>query len=161
MRDPATRAAARGTPAQGAAAIRTPALGVPVVRTPPLGTPAIPQRVSFHRAGLLRLCTLDFSSIRTDAEALAAISNAKRWIAEWPEKSLRVLTDVSDSRMSLPVIAALTDLAKHNERYVSRSAITGLALVHRVAFRQVVRVTGREIREFRTRAEAMEWLTAP
>jgi len=40
-------------------------------------------------------------------------------------------------------------------------AITGLALVHRVALRQVTRVTGREIREFRTRAEAMAWLMVP
>jgi hypothetical protein len=125
-----------------------------------MGAAAPASHTSFTQIGSIHLCTLDYSGIVTDAHALDAIGESKRAIAGWPPKSLRVLTDVSRAKMSLPVIAALTELAKHNEPFVARSAITGLALVHRVALRQIVRVTGREIREFPTRAEALAWLTA-
>ena len=126
-----------------------------------MGPSAGSSRVVFPIVDAMQFCMLDLSGIATDTDALVAIEESKSLIAQWPAKSLRVLTDVSGARMSLSVISALTDLAKHNEPYVTRSAITGLALVHRVALRQVTRVTGREIREFRTRAEAMAWLTVP
>lgn len=122
------------------------------------GAPTQVQRVKFTAEGEYTLCLLDFSNLRDRDEALAAIQDAKQQIAATPPFSLRVLTDVTGSQMSLPVIAALQDLARANEPHVTRSAVIGLSLPHRVALRQIRRLTGRDIREFATRDEALGYL---
>jgi hypothetical protein len=116
------------------------------------------DRIVFQPCGEYRLCVLDLSNIQSSDAGLELIAEAQRLIAEHPPKSLRVLTDVSGSHMSLPVIAALQELARENAPYVTRSAIYGLSLPHRVALRQIRRLTGRDIREFTNRDEALTYL---
>lgn len=120
--------------------------------------PTKARRVEFQPAGAYTFCHLDFTGIQDSDEALREITEARHTIAETPPGSLRVLTDVTGSRMTLVVIAALQELARANTPHVQRSAIIGLSVVHRVALRQIVRLTGREIREFETRDAAMEYL---
>jgi|SRR5579884_1485267 len=122
--------------------------------------PTMVQRVTFEPCGEYCICHLDFAGIRETDEALEAIADAKRRIAEQPPFSLRVLTDVSNSIMSLPIIIAMQDLARANAPYVTKSAIFGLSLPHRVALRQIRRLTGRDIREFTSKDEALEYLRA-
>jgi hypothetical protein len=117
-------------------------------------------RVSFEACGEYSLCILDFSGIQNVETGLEVVAEAKRLISEQPPFSLRVLTDVTGSHMSLSLIAALQDLARANAPYVTKSAIFGLSLPHRVALRQVRRLTGRDIREFATRDEALAYLHA-
>ena len=118
-------------------------------------------RVSIRREIDGALCIFDFSNIRTDSDAFDAINEAKAVVSSAAPKSLLALTDVTGSRMSLPVIAALRELVAHNEHYVIKSAVIGLTVVQRVALRQIVRLTGREVREFPSREIAMNWLRAP
>lgn len=118
------------------------------------------QRVTFEPCGEYSICHLDFAGILETAVALEAIAEAKRRIAEQAPFSLRVLTDVSGSRVSLPIIIALQDLARSNAPYVTKSAMFGLTLPHRVAIRQIRRLTGRDIREFTTKDEALAYLRA-
>jgi hypothetical protein len=125
-----------------------------------LAAPTQVQRVTFTREAAYTFCFLDFTNIRGVAEAVATTHDAARQIAECAPRSLRILTDVMGSKMSIPVIAALQDLARANEPYVERSAVIGLALPHRVALRQLRRITGRDIREFGSRDEAFEYLLA-
>jgi hypothetical protein len=116
------------------------------------------QRVRFELAGEYTFCYLDFQDISSVDEALAIIAGAKQAISETPPFSLRVLTDVSGSHMSLPVIVAMQDLARANAPHVTKSAVVGLSLPHRVALRQIRRLTGRDIREFKLRDEALAFL---
>lgn len=116
------------------------------------------QRVTFTREAGYMLCLLDFSNIRDVEGAVASIRAAAREIAGHPPRSLRVLTDVMGSRMSLPLIAALQHMVRSNEPYVTRSAVIGLSLPHRVGLRQIRRLTGRDIREFGSRDEALAYL---
>jgi hypothetical protein len=120
--------------------------------------PAQVQRVTFVPEGEYTLCLLDFSNVRGTADALAVIREAKKKVSRSEPFSLRMLTDISGSEMSLPVIAALVELARSNEPFVTRSAVVGLALPHRVALRQIRRLTGRDIREFTSRDEALAYL---
>jgi hypothetical protein len=107
------------------------------------------------------LVSFDFTNIRTDDEAFEAIREAKALVSARPPKSLLAITDVSGSRMSLAVIAALRELVSYNEPYVIKSAVIGLTVVHRIALRQIVNLTGREIHEFASREVAMDWLRTP
>jgi hypothetical protein len=56
------------------------------------------------------------------------------------------------------VIAALQELARANAPHVTRSAVVGLSLPHRVALRQIRRLTGRDIRDFASREAALAYL---
>ena len=61
--------------------------------------------------------------------------------------------------MSLPVISALQELARANAPHVTQeSAVVGLSLPHRVALRQIRRLTGRDIRDFSNRNDALAYL---
>ena len=77
------------------------------------------QRVTFTREAGYMLCLLDFSNIRDVEGAVASIRAAAREIAGHPPRSLRVLTDVMGSRMSLPLIAALQHMVRSLHRIVS------------------------------------------
>ncbi len=92
------------------------------------GAPTQVQRVTFTPEGEYTLCTLDFSNVRDTAEALGVIREAKVQVAKAQPFSLRMLTDIMGSHMSLPVITALVELARANEPFVTRSAVIGLAL---------------------------------
>ncbi|HEY4130893.1 MAG TPA: hypothetical protein VGM50_09765, partial [Gemmatimonadaceae bacterium] len=118
------------------------------------------QRVTFTPEGEYALCVLDFSNVRDTAEALSVIREARESVSKSEPFSLRMLTDIMGSQMSLPVISALVELARANEPFVTRSAVIGLALPHRVALRQIRRLTGRDIREFGSRDEALAYLRA-
>lgn len=122
--------------------------------------PTMVQRITFEPCGEYCICFLDFAGIRETAVALEAIAEAKRLIAEQPPFSLRVLGDVTGSLMSLPIIIAMQDFARANAPYVTKSAMYGLSLPHRVALRQVRRLTGRDIREFATKEDALDYLRA-
>jgi hypothetical protein len=121
-------------------------------------TQAPSSRVRFEPAGEFTLCYLDFQNLRSAEEAVAAITAAKEAIAATPPFSLRTLTNVQGSHMSLPVIAAMQDMVRSNDPHVTKSAVIGLSLPHRVALRQVRRLTGRDIREFSTLDEALAFL---
>src|SRR4051812_874618 len=118
------------------------------------------QRVRFEDAGEFTLCYLDFQDIQSAEEALLVIAAAKQAIALTPPFSLRALTDVSGSHMSLAVIVAMQDLVRSNAPHVTKSAVVGLSLPHRVALRQIRRLTGRDIREFTSRDDALSFLRA-
>jgi hypothetical protein len=122
--------------------------------------PTTAQRVRFELAGEYTLCYLDFQDCHNAEQALAGIAQAKAIIATMPPFSLRVLTDVTGSHLSLPVISAMEDFARSNAPYVTKSAVVGLSLPHRVALRQIRRLTGRDIREFLTADEALAYLRA-
>jgi len=107
------------------------------------------------------LCTCDFSHLVSDEDALAAIQEARALMGAASPNSLLVLTDITGSRMTLPVIAALRELVAQNEPFVRKSAVIGVTVVHRVALRQIMRLTGREIHEFPSREFAMDWLRTP
>lgn len=120
--------------------------------------PPATERIRFEPAAGFTLCFLNFQGVRDTDEAFAAIAAAKMAIGETPPLSLRVLTDVTDSKMSLPVIQALQELARANAPHVSKSAVVGLSLPHRVALRQIRRLTGRDIRDFSNRDDAIAYL---
>jgi len=120
--------------------------------------PSATDRTRFERAGDFTLCFLDFQGVKDTEDAFAAIAAAKIAISKTPPLSLRVLTDVTGSKMSLPVIAALQELARANAPHVTRSAVVGLSLPHRVALRQIRRLTGRDIRDFTSREAALAYL---
>jgi hypothetical protein len=124
------------------------------------GPASYAHRVTFEQHKGYKLCCIDFSNSRQTDAAVEMIKQATEIIGQYPFASLRTLTDVSGSYMSLPVITALHLFARSNKPHVTRSAMIGLSPIHRVTLREVNRITGRDIREFKTREAAIVFLTA-
>jgi hypothetical protein len=115
--------------------------------------------VSFKRVGRYTFCHLDFTTLHAAADARAVLRELQPMMQrEGREAPLRVFSDVAGLEMSLAVVSALEDFARANLGVVERSAVVGLTPLQRVALRQIRRLTGRDIREFATRDEAMAYL---
>jgi hypothetical protein len=101
----------------------------------------------------------DFSEVSTVEEGLRAIDEARVFVERQRQPAgVLLLTDVSGSTFDQRVVDALKELAQHHKPFVAASAIVGLSPIQRVVYATVVKITGRIIRPFTTRDEAMDWL---
>ena len=101
---------------------------------------------------------LDFSN-RTEPEPdLAQLEEAHQLIATHRPFEALVLTDVSNSVFNQTTIEVLRKFVERNRPYVRASALVGLSAITRIIFRAVTTLTGRDIRAFETRAEAVTYL---
>jgi hypothetical protein len=113
-------------------------------------------RLIEHRGRQVLL--LDYSGIRDPAEALRYIEESKRIVEKHPPKSLRVLTDSTDSHYDGTVVQALKELARHDEPFVFASAVVGVVGLKKVVLTGVNLFSKRKIVMFDSRQEALDWL---
>jgi hypothetical protein len=103
---------------------------------------------------------LDFTDLSNPAECIREIEEAKRFVATnlKPDGSGLIVTDVRGSRYNMEVLQALKELAAHNKPYAARGAVATNSGLHRIAIMAVATFSGRELRGFPTREEALDWL---
>lgn len=102
-------------------------------------------RTEFRLYDGVRICLLDFTHLATEEEGAVAIAEAKAIIAKEPPKSVYTITDVTGSRVTPKLRAALTDLTQHNKPYVVSGAVVGMTAIQRVILRGIVQLTGRRL----------------
>ena len=102
-------------------------------------------RTEFRLYDGVRICLLDFTHLATEEEGAVAIAEAKAIIAKEPPKSVYTITDVTGSRVTPKLRAALTDLTQHNKPYVVSGAVVGVTAIQRVILRGIVQLTGRRL----------------
>ncbi|HEX4385243.1 MAG TPA: hypothetical protein VH083_19925 [Myxococcales bacterium] len=100
----------------------------------------------------------DFSNFADAETALGAFAEARAFVQLQPRGSILMLTDVTGSNFTQPVIEGIRDLAVHNKPWVRASALFGLTPIMRVICRALLALTGREIKVFETRTQAMAYL---
>jgi hypothetical protein len=103
------------------------------------------MRTQFRLHDGVRICHLDFSNVADEEEALRAIDEAKRVIAAEPPKSVYTITDVTGSRATPKLRAALQDLTSHNKDYVIYGAVIGITAIQRAVLRGIILLTGRRL----------------
>lgn len=101
---------------------------------------------------------LDFAHFENPKQALAAIEEARLFIAQYPPASVRTLTDVTESHANEEVLAALKGLTKANKPYVKAGAVVGLNPIKRILFKAVMAFSGRNLSAFETLDQAKAWL---
>lgn len=106
----------------------------------------------------MRVCVLDFTSVPDEATAIAAIAEAKQVISREPPKSVYTLTDVTGSRVTPTIRAALVDLTKANAPYVLAGAVVGATTIQMIILRGIVQITGRRLFPVASREIAFERL---
>lgn len=118
-------------------------------------------RTHFIEHGGRRIVLLDLTGLTNPAETLAAIDEAKAFIAQQPkEGQLLTLTHVRGSQFDTQVVQALRGLVEHNKPYVRAGAVVGLSGLMRVVYSTLVHLTGRNLRAFDDLEAAKEYLAA-
>jgi hypothetical protein len=103
------------------------------------------MRIQFRLHDGVRICHLDFSHVTDEGEALKAIADAKRTVGAEPPQSVYTITDVSGSRATPVLRAALQDLTAHNKKYVVMGAVVGVTAIQRAVLRGIILLTGRRL----------------
>jgi hypothetical protein len=105
-----------------------------------------------------RILLFDFEGLKDPTESLAEIENSKAFVATQPRKSLRILTNVRDTRYNGAVLQGMKELARHDEPYVIASAVVGLTGLLRIAYTAITTFSRRNIAVFDSEKEALDWL---
>ena len=116
------------------------------------------SRITFSNDRGIRICLLDFSHIPDEGTALATIDEARRLIAREPLKSVYTLTDVTGSRVTSGIRAALHELTQANAPYVVAGAVVGLTNIQTIILRGIVQLTKRRLVMSKSREDARVWL---
>jgi hypothetical protein len=108
-----------------------------------------------------KVVLFDFTNLSNPSECLQAINEARAFVETLPrDGSGLFLTDVIGSRYNMEVLQALKEFAAHNKPYANRGAVATNSGLHRVAIMAVAAFSGRELRGFPTREEALDWLVS-
>jgi 2-polyprenyl-6-methoxyphenol hydroxylase-like FAD-dependent oxidoreductase len=94
----------------------------------------------------------------TSEETIQTMQDAQKKITAQPPKSVLLLTDVTDVAYNRDNADALKAYASHITPYVKASAIVGADGVRSVILQVVATLTGRDIKAFKDREEALDWL---
>lgn len=114
-------------------------------------------RVIFLDDGPKRILHLNFSNAKVQ-DVLMAIDHAMPIIASHAPESLLILTDVSDARFDTEVGNRLKEFTSHNKPYVRASAVIGVTGLKKIMFDAINRFSGRNLRAFDNKHEAISWL---
>jgi len=93
-------------------------------------------------------------------ESVGVIKTGMEVIGKAQPKSARVLTDVTESVYDKNVASAIKDFVKHNTPFVKCSAVVGATGIREVLLNTVIFITRREIKTFRDRQSAMDWVAS-
>jgi hypothetical protein len=102
---------------------------------------------------------MDFTCLSSPDEALAAIAEARAFVAAQPRRrSLLTLVDVTNAKQDNRVIEALKELAEHDKPWVLAGAVVGISPLWRMLFKVVTMFSGRKLASFANAHDAKEWL---
>ena len=104
-----------------------------------------------------KIILADFSNTKPD-EQLLAFPEIQEHISANPEKSVLLLTDVTNAIYNSASSAAIKEWSSKNTPFVKASAVVGASGFLAVVLAGIRLFTGRDIRSFDSRNEAMDWL---
>ena len=93
-------------------------------------------------------------------ETIPALREAQQQIALLPEKSVLILTDVTNAIYNTESAKAMKEFAAKNSPFVKASAVVGADGFRAVLLETIRILTKREIKACKSRKEAMEWLVS-
>jgi hypothetical protein len=117
------------------------------------------KRVEFFVYQGKRILLIDFSELKA-VDVLPVIEEAKQVMAQQAPGSVYTLTDFTQTGYNPEVTMAMKDYALHNRPYVKASAVVGTTGLMGVIKTSVEKTSMRDLVDFATREEALEWLAS-
>jgi hypothetical protein len=101
---------------------------------------------------------MDFSNVNTAAEIQSIIREAAGHIRSKPANSMLTLTNIENMHFSNEIKELFNQFMKGNKNYVKAGTVVGLNPLQQMLYNSLVKLTGRNIKSFKTEAEAKDWL---
>lgn len=114
------------------------------------------QKFSYKGREMI-LIDLSFSK---PEESLQIIPKARSVIGKCSPKSALVLTDVTEAVYNQDVATAIKSFVQINTPFIKASAVVGAEGVRLILLNTVIFLTRRELKTFKTRQEAQDWLAS-
>jgi hypothetical protein len=120
---------------------------------------SMPDRITYvkHRGKSVML--VDFTNC-TAVEMLRIVEEIRDQMARHEPGSVLALADYSGSKINKPVATRIKEVLVLDRPYVKRAAWTGTENLPQVYFENFKAFSRREIRTFKTREEALDWLVS-
>jgi hypothetical protein len=103
---------------------------------------------------------LDFTNLKTLSAIQSRIEECRLFIWGQPENSLLTLTNVEGMHFNNEIRDAFTKFVKGNQPYVKAGAVIGLSGLMQIVYNGMVAITGRNIKAFKTKDEAIRYLVS-
>ena len=100
----------------------------------------------------------DVSGIKGVEESLAVFDKTEKMVRTQPEKSVLLLTNVTDTHYNIEATNGLKKMSNAITPYIKASAAVGVSGIKRIVWQSLTKMTGRKIRIFNTIEEAKDWL---
>ena len=101
---------------------------------------------------------LDFSNLRSTDEINDLIGKAIAEIRRRPLKSVLTLTNIDGMYFNNTIFSVFSKYVRENSPYVKASAVVGMTGLISIMYNGFVKVTGREVKAFRSETDALEYL---
>jgi hypothetical protein len=101
---------------------------------------------------------IDLSNKKTP-QIIETLKEAEKKISTMPPKSARLLTDVTNVEVNMDVVKLVLQFAKNNTPFAKVSAAVGAEKLKSAILTNISTNVGRDIKNFNTRPEAIEWLS--
>jgi hypothetical protein len=116
------------------------------------------ERVYFMEYKGKTILIEDFTTLSYGDEFLKAIAAARAMIASRPLGSALCLFDATDGKLDGQALVALKQFTQQNTPYVKCTVLVGISGFLHVGMFAVSRATGRSLRAFSNRQDALDYL---
>ena len=103
---------------------------------------------------------LDFSNLKNVKDIENVISEASKIIQTQTESSVLSLSNLEGMHFNNDIKEAFIAFVHNNKPFIKASAIIGLNGIAKIAFNGIVRVSGRNLKAFKTKDEAISYLAS-
>jgi hypothetical protein len=104
-----------------------------------------------------RICIIDISNSKPH-DAITVLNESQNQISKLISKTALIITDVTNTVYNKESAAAFKKLAARNSHYIKASAVVGADRMRTFVLKTIASLTGRDIKLFKTRNEALDWL---
>ncbi|HPV48879.1 MAG TPA: hypothetical protein PLB14_04165 [Smithellaceae bacterium] len=115
------------------------------------------ERVFFTQHKGKKILVIDASNCKHD-ESLAIITKAKKIIRSQLPNSVYTFTDTTNTAYNTQVAEAMKEYVAGNKPYVKAAASVGTSGLKQILYNALLKFSGRNIKLFNNKQQALDWL---
>ena len=118
------------------------------------------DRVEWLNHNSKRILLADYSNLKGDD--LMVVFNRSKSTQEKAGKDVLLIVDFTGAKANNEIVAALKKAGKELDKDMKKTAVIGLAPLHRIFYNGYIQVTGQgyKTKVFQKREESLDWITS-
>ncbi len=118
------------------------------------------DRVEWLHHNSKRILLADYSNLKGDD--LMVVFNRSKSTQEKAGKDVLLIVDFTGAKANNEIVAALKKAGKELDKDMKKTAVIGLAPLHRIFYNGYIQVTGQgyKTKVFQKREESLDWITS-